>query len=68
MKSINEVLKFDRKNFLAELAKLMVKYKVNLVNDVEGAYFEDQYGNTVLDITDKFYSPAAMMKVAANSK
>ena len=66
---VNEfAMKFNKKNFLAELSTLMTKYKVRLVHDVEGSYFEDESGNMVLDLTDKFITPEKMKEIAVKEK
>jgi len=65
---VTEAMKFNSKGFLAELATLMAKYKVRFVHDSEGSYFEDEYGNMVLDLTDKFVSPEQMSKIAVKGK
>lgn len=65
---ISEAMKFDAKGFIGELSTLMSKYNVRLVHDTEGSYFEDKYGNMILDLTDKFITPEKMSKIAANTK
>ena len=66
---INEfAMKFNKKGFLGELGLLMAKYRVRLVHDVEGSYFEDENGNMVLDLTDQFMTPEKMKALAVKQK
>lgn len=65
---VNEVMKFNKKGFLGELGVLMAKYKVRLVHDVEGSYFEDENGEMILDLTDQFMTPEKMKAIAVKTK
>lgn len=67
--TVNEfAMKFNKKKFFAEFFEVMEKYKVKIVSDVEGTYIEDQYGNMILDLTDKFLTPEEIKKIAIEAK
>lgn len=65
---VSEAMKFPLTNFLAELSHLMARYKVTLVQDEEGTYFEDDKKHIVYDITNSYLTPEAMKKIAVNKK
>lgn len=65
---VNEAMRFNFRGFLGELAMLMKKYKVNLTDNAGKCLIEDEYGNTVLDFTNKSVSPDTMMRLAVKAK